>query len=672
MRRKINKSKKVSATVREGKTKHISKAVLPIILVLGILVGVIAIFGLFQLFSGENIAGFAGFVTPGSFSGGVDSHIFGLVGTEVTSCGEISESGNYYLLDNLDCNGEELNVRVSANEVNLNCRGNVISHSAGAVSVIDASNVHIKNCFLSGGVAFLRSEDSSIQYSSMFGGSEGVDLDNSCDVEIISNHIYNNDIGIDESHISGCSFSLTSIQDNFIYNNGDGIVFSESEGNQLSNNLVFDNSVSGLELFSSNSIGLSDNKICNNGEQDIYCQQRDTSLQDIYGTSRLYYDTYDASGACTGFPIGDEGDCFSFDKPWQICGGEIIESGAYYLNSDIGPCFGDGLTISADDVELFCAGNSISGTGDVVGAAGINVNADGVIIDHCNLLDFEIGVFVEESEDFLLTDSEISGVDFGMKVIGSTIVNVLGSFISSSVTGIQVLDSDTYLFGTEICRFNAISCDGVSEITVEDSSLSLVDSSCFLTEIGIIEGCGLAALELGVFFLGLEEVDSDSDGVDFLIDCDDDDSSVGEASYYVDMDYDGYGDDSSEPLCFGADLVEDNTDCNDDYDSINPGATEICSDDKDNDCNPLTDEEDTTICSEEEDSCTFSYGDIDGSSDIDDYDLDTLLYILRAQIDGCGASGNTVCDYIDDGYYVCQNGENNYMDTSIGSEYICN
>jgi hypothetical protein len=63
-------------------------------------------------------------------------------------------------------------------------------------------------------------------------------------------------------------------------------------------------------------------------------------------------------------------------------------------------------------------------------------------------------------------------------------------------------------------------------------------------------------------------------------------------SYYLDFDTDGYGDASvSLQLCTPpAGYVADNTDCNDGDFTINPGATEICTDPLDNNCDGVINE----------------------------------------------------------------------------------
>jgi hypothetical protein len=78
------------------------------------------------------------------------------------------------------------------------------------------------------------------------------------------------------------------------------------------------------------------------------------------------------------------------------------------------------------------------------------------------------------------------------------------------------------------------------------------------------------------------EIDDDCDG-----DIDDDDADVtGGDTWYADSDGDGYGDpDGSTDACeVPSGYVEDDTDCDDANDTVNPGGTEVCDDGLDNDC----------------------------------------------------------------------------------------
>jgi len=63
-------------------------------------------------------------------------------------------------------------------------------------------------------------------------------------------------------------------------------------------------------------------------------------------------------------------------------------------------------------------------------------------------------------------------------------------------------------------------------------------------------------------------------------------------TYYADKDGDGYGDASDSVVACGlrAGLVTNKSDCNDNNASINPGATEICGNNIDDNCNGQTDE----------------------------------------------------------------------------------
>jgi Protein of unknown function (DUF1566)/Putative metal-binding motif len=71
-----------------------------------------------------------------------------------------------------------------------------------------------------------------------------------------------------------------------------------------------------------------------------------------------------------------------------------------------------------------------------------------------------------------------------------------------------------------------------------------------------------------------------------------DDPSVNETIWYIDSDGDGYGDpnDSLQSTTQPSGYVAKNTDCDDSNAAIYPGATEICDDEIDNDCDDIIDE----------------------------------------------------------------------------------
>ena len=96
-----------------------------------------------------------------------------------------------------------------------------------------------------------------------------------------------------------------------------------------------------------------------------------------------------------------------------------------------------------------------------------------------------------------------------------------------------------------------------------------------------------------------DTVDNDCDGDT------DEDTATDASTWYADHDGDGYGGTSSTTACDQpSGFADNNTDCDDDESSANPGATEVC-DDIDNDCDGDTDEGVTTTYYADDDGDGF-------------------------------------------------------------------
>ncbi len=130
-----------------------------------------------------------------------------------------------------------------------------------------------------------------------------------------------------------------------------------------------------------------------------------------------------------------------------------------------------------------------------------------------------------------------------------------------------------------------------------------------------------------------DNIDNDCDG---LVDSDDPDAT-GTSVWYQDADGDGYGTDAitlsscSQPQGY----VATDGDCNDTDAFINPDATEICNDNVDNDCDGLTDGEDTNTS-----GGTTWYLD----SDLDGFGLDSSTTLACSQPPGYAAIGGDCND----------------------------
>ena len=109
-------------------------------------------------------------------------------------------------------------------------------------------------------------------------------------------------------------------------------------------------------------------------------------------------------------------------------------------------------------------------------------------------------------------------------------------------------------------------------------------------------------------------VDDDCDGL-----ADDADPSVtGQSTWYADTDSDGFGDEGYTTLSCAqpTGYVVNSDDCDDDNESINPGAQEICNNEVDDDCDSLVDDADPSVTGQNTwyaDSDGDGYGDVTSS-----------------------------------------------------------
>ena len=109
-----------------------------------------------------------------------------------------------------------------------------------------------------------------------------------------------------------------------------------------------------------------------------------------------------------------------------------------------------------------------------------------------------------------------------------------------------------------------------------------------------------------------DSIDNDCDG-----DTDENDA-VDVSTFYADSDSDGYGDSNSTTQACSAPTgyVADDTDCDDDANGVNPGASEVC-DSLDNDCDGDIDDDDSSVSGQTTwtvDGDGDGFGDINASS----------------------------------------------------------
>src|SRR5687768_17465262 len=115
------------------------------------------------------------------------------------------------------------------------------------------------------------------------------------------------------------------------------------------------------------------------------------------------------------------------------CGGVITTNTT--LDSDIGPCAGDGLIIAANSVVLNLNGHTITGTGSGAGVRAAQVT--GVVIKNGTVTGFHTGVQLDEADSntvrVMTATQNIRGINVsgsdGNQIVLNTLTNNAGDAI---------------------------------------------------------------------------------------------------------------------------------------------------------------------------------------------------------------------------------------------------
>jgi len=180
----------------------------------------------------------------------------------ITTCDtEISSPGNYQLSSNLTgctTNG----IEITSDNVNLDCEENSINGTGtGSGIYVHADNVTIQNCAV---------------YDFVY----GIFLSNSHSISLNNNIAIDNLYGVNLYDSENNILSSNTVSNNDLF----GISLDDSGNNTLSGNTVENNGVNGIFLDANNNY-LSNNYVCGNSVQDLYC---DVVVSSAFGTGNSF------------------------------------------------------------------------------------------------------------------------------------------------------------------------------------------------------------------------------------------------------------------------------------------------------------------------------------------------------------------------------------------------
>jgi len=213
--------------------------------------------------------------------------------TEITGCTQITEPGEYRLVNDIIDSTASTCINIQADNVILDCQGHIVdgndtSGSYGIYAYIK-TNVTIKNCIVTDwyyGIYFDSSNSNTLSNITANSNYFGIFLYNSNSITL-SNITANSNI--DGIHLYNSYFNILSdITSNS--NSGSGIFLDSSNSNTLSN-ITANSNYFGIFLYNSNSNTLS-NITSNSNERGIYLRESNSNIIKGSMFQNNYYGIY--------------------------------------------------------------------------------------------------------------------------------------------------------------------------------------------------------------------------------------------------------------------------------------------------------------------------------------------------------------------------------------------